>query len=419
MRSRLPVTLAVAAVATAATFALGTATVLAQIEGGDRGVAAIDSSNDFEVTGVEVNVTGPNAEAARLAGWREAQRKGFVQLSRRLGAGGGLVADGVLDSIVSSIVIDQEQIGPTRYVARLGVLFDRDRTAGLLGIASYVARSRPLVVVPVVWSTGVGTAFEQRTAWQEAWARYRTGSSEVDYIRPVGNGPDPLLLNVGQSQRPDRRWWRTVLDQYGGDDVLLPTARLYRRWPGGPVVGVFEARHGPDNRLIARFALRVSAASGLPKLLDAAVARMDTAYQSALRGGYLRPDPGLTYTPPETALTADLLPTEDPLEGTDLGALPAITSTITVQYDSPGVSAVSGTEGAVRSITGVSSASTVSLALGGISAMSVTYGGTPEAFRAALEARGWQVFGSGATLRIRRAPQLLPPDLQAENATAG
>lgn len=419
MRFRHLRTFRVTAVATAATLALGTATVLAQIEGGDRGVAAIDSSNDFEVTGIQVNVTGPSAEAARLAGWREAQRKGFVQLSQRLGAGGGLVADGVLDSIVSSIVVDYEQIGPTRYVARLGVLFDRDRTAGLLGIASYVARSRPLVVVPIVWSTGVGTAFEQRTAWQEAWARYRTGSSEVDYIRPAGTGPDPLLLNVGQSQRPDRRWWRTVIDQYGGDDVLLPTARLYRRWPGGPVVGVFEARQGPDNRLISQFALRVSASSGLPALLDAAVKRMDTIYQDALRGGYLRPDPGLTYIPPPTALTSDLLPIEDPLSEPELTGVPTIISTVTVQYDSPGVAAVSSAEGAVRAIPGVSSASTVSLALGGISAMSVTYGGSADAFRAALEARGWQVFGSGTTLRIRRAPQLLPPDLQSDNATAG
>ncbi len=39
--------------------------------------------------------------------------------------------------------------------------------------------------------------------------------------------------------------------------------------------------------------------------------------------------------------------------------------------------------------------------------------------RSALEARGWQVFGGGTTLRIRRAPQLLPPDLQPDNATAG
>lgn len=409
----------VSAAAVAGALVLSAAGVLAQIEGGDRGVAAIDSSNDFEVAGVQVDVTGPNAEAARLAGWREAQRKGFAQLSRRLGGGVGAVPDGTLDSIVSSIVVDHEQIGPNRYIARLGVLFDRDRTAGLLGISSYVTRSPPLVVVPVVWSTGVGTAFEQRTAWQEAWARFRTGGSEIDYIRPAGNGPDPLLLNVGQTQRPDRAWWRKVIDQYGGDDVVMPVARLYRQWPGGPVIGVFEARHGPDNRVLSRFTLRVSASGGLPALLDAAVKRLDDVYQDALRSGYLRPDPGLTYVPPPSALTEDLIPADDLLGGADPLALAPVTTSITVQYDTPNVGAVTGTEGAMRAIPGVGAAATNSLALGGLSAMTVTFAGTPDAFRLALEARGWQVTGAGTTIRIRRAPQLLPPDLQADNAIAG
>jgi hypothetical protein len=407
------------AIAATAIVALGTAAVVvAQIEGGDRGVAAIDSSNDFEVSGVTVDTTGPNAEAARLAGWREAQRKGWAQLSRRLGGGGAMLSDGTLDSIVSSIVVEDEQIGPTRYVARLGLLFDRDRTSGLLGIASFISRSPPLVVIPVQWSTGVGTAFEQRTLWQEAWARYRTGGSEIDYIRPAGNGPDPLLLNVGQTERPARGWWRAVLDQYGGTDVLMPTVRLYRQWPGGPVIGVFEARHGPDNRLLSGFTLRVASAAGIPALLEAAVKRMDTIYQDALRGGYLRADPGLTFVPPTPEPTAAPTPGIDDLLP---GALPPGTTitAITLQFDTPGVAAVTGTEAAMRGIPGVSSASTSSLALGGVSLMAVSFGGSPDAFRAALQARGWQVFGTGTTLRIRRAPQLLPPELQPDATTTG
>ena len=47
----------------------------AQIEGG-RGVAPVDSSGDFEVSGVDVDVAARTAQAARLGGWRLAQRKG-------------------------------------------------------------------------------------------------------------------------------------------------------------------------------------------------------------------------------------------------------------------------------------------------------------------------------------------------------
>jgi hypothetical protein len=398
----------------AAALALAGGMGVAQIEGGDRGVAPIDTSGDYEVSGVTVDVSAKTADAARLGGWRVAQRKGWQQLSRRLGGGGGLVPDSTLDSIVSGIVVENEQIAPNRYIARLGVLFDRARAGSLLGIASYVMRSPPMVVIPVTWSGGVGTALEQRSAWQEAWARYRTGNSTIDYIRPTGTGPDPLLLNVGQTERPGRGWWRTVLDQYGGSDVLIPTVRLYRQWPGGPVIGVFEARWGPDNRMLRQITLRVGSAAGLPALLDAGVKRIDDSYQAALRNGYLRADPGLSYVPEVTTPTDDV-----PAESLPVAVATVGVTVIQVQFDTPGVAAVATGEAAVRGVPGVSSAATSSLALGGLSVMTVNFGGKPDAFKAALEARGWQVFGSGTTLRIRSGPVPQPSETPAAPPAAG
>ncbi|HVF93331.1 MAG TPA: heavy-metal-associated domain-containing protein, partial [Sphingomonas sp.] len=92
---------------------------------------------------------------------------------------------------------------------------------------------------------------------------------------------------------------------------------------------------------------------------------------------------------------------------------------ITIQFDTPTASAVANTEQAVRGIPGVRSATTTSLALGGLSLLRVTFAGDPEALRAALEARGYQVLGSGQTLRIRRAARLLPPDLPVDGAPPG
>lgn len=247
---------------------------LAQIEGG-RGVAPVDSSGDFEVSGVTVDVAAKTAEAARLGGWRLAQRKAWVQLSRRLGGDGALISDNALDQIVSGIVVENEQLGPTRYIAKLGVLFDRGRAASILGISAYSDRSRPMLLVPLQISGGVETVFEQRNDWQEAWARFRTGNSTIDYVRPSGTGADSLLLNAGQIGRPGRGWWRTIIDQYGASDILIPVVRLYRSYPGGPIIGVFQARHGPDNQLLGSFTLRVGTAAGLPQLLDAGVTRMD------------------------------------------------------------------------------------------------------------------------------------------------
>ncbi len=415
MRLRSPYTLFACAAL------LAGAGALAQIEG-SRGVAPIDSAGNYEVSGVSVDVAAKTAEAARLGGWRLAQRKAWVQLSQRLGAGGGLVSDGTLDQLVSGIVVENEQIGPTRYIAKLGVLFDRTRAAGLLGVSAYADRSRPMLVVPLMVSGGVETAFEQPSAWQAAWARFRTGNSAIDYIRPSGSGADSLLLNAGQIARPGRGWWRTIIDQYGASDVLIPVVRLYRTYPGGPIIGVFQARHGPDNRFLGSFTLRVGSAAGLAQLLDAGVTRLDALYQRALRGGDLSPDTSLSPPPAPEPVVA---PEDTDASGETLAEIVGDTASasagipIVVQADTPSASSVANIEGLLRGIAGVRAATTTSLALGGVSLVRVTYDGDPAALRAALEVRGYQVTGSGQTLRIRRAPQLQLPNLPPDTQPAG
>src|SRR5215217_5619154 len=117
-------------------------TVVAQMEAGERGIAPIDSSGTLEITGIHVDVGGKDAASARYAGWRIAQREGFKALwaktnKRPIGEAPSL-SDSTLDNLVSSIVVEREQIGPNRYIATLGLLFDRTRDGELLGFAGQV-----------------------------------------------------------------------------------------------------------------------------------------------------------------------------------------------------------------------------------------------------------------------------------------
>ena len=385
----------------------------AQIEGGERGVPPIDSSSSFEVSGIEVDVAATTAEAARLGGWREAQRKGWQALWGRThgGAAGPDLSDSALDAIVAGIVVEEEQIGPRRYIARLGVLFDRARAGQILGTTGSLLRSAPMLVIPVQWSGGVAQSLEVRTPWQEAWARFRTGNSPVDYVRPTGTGIDPLILNPAQTLRPGRTWWRLLVDSYGAADVLVPQVRLERQWPGGPVIGVFSAYHGPDRRFLGGFTLRVGSSESLPKLLDEGVRRLDQIYVRALQDGRLMPDPSLVIEP-ETPTPEDLAEdgAELPLETTTLEtATPgANVIAVTIQFETPDAAAVSAGEAAVRGVPGVRSAATTSLALGGLSVMRVSYEGDLAALRAALQARGYQVQEGANTLRIRRSGGATP-----------
>ncbi len=364
----------------------------------------VDASGSYQIDGVTVDVTGPNAEAARFAGWRLAQRKGYQMLANKMGVSSGVPSDSALDSMVTGIVIENEQIGPNRYIARLGVRFSRGRIGGILGVVGDGTRSSPMVLIPIQWAGGAGVAFEQKTAWADAWSRFRAGDSAVDYVRPAGSGLDSLLLNEGQVGRRDRGWWRSVLDQYAASDVLIPTVTLARQWPGGPVIGTFEARYGADNRMLARFTLRVESEDGLGALLDAGVKRIDTIYQNALKSGEIAYDSSLAYIPPPTPTpTATAEPTDTPTDVVATETPAASGASLTIQFDTPTAAAVSSIEAAVRGVPGVSGASTTSMAIGGVSVMRLSYSGDPEVLRTSLQSRGFQVGRSGNTLRIRRA----------------
>ena len=389
--------------------AFGIERLIAQIEA-DRGIIPVASTSDIEIAGIEVNATGKNAEDARLNGWQEAARKAWAK------AGGPAIADGQLQAMVAAVVIEREQVGPRRYIATLTVVFDRARAGQFIGGTggqSGIARSAPLLIIPVLYSGGVAQVYEIKGPWQRAWAEFRAGASPVDYVRPVGSGGDSLLITAGQPQRRSRAWWRNLLNQFGAADVIMPEARLERQWPGGPVQGTFTARFGPDNTFLDTFTLTASDEAALPKMLGEAVARLDQIYTRALAEGRLKPDPTLNMSQGIDPALAALIAagqTAQPAASPDAAATPTAaptvapveTRTFTVQFASPDAAAVDAALGAVRASPGVKGAATTSLAMGGTSVMRVTFEGELNALADALRARGYRVTVGNNALSIRR-----------------
>jgi hypothetical protein len=216
-------------------------------------------------------------------------------------------------------------------------------------------------------------------------------------------------------------WWRTVLNQFGAADVIMPVARLERQWPGGPVRGMFTARYGPDNTWLDSFTLTANDEAGVPKMLGDALQRFDQIYSNALGQGLLRPDPTL-YSDQQSmdsalsALVTAAQPKQaapDATSATPGNSVPgaeasetapkeAAVSSYTVQFASPDAAAVDAALGAVRGAAGVRGAATSSIAIGGTSVMRVAYAGELDALAAALRARGWQVSVGSNALSIRR-----------------
>ncbi len=394
--------------------------------GEDAGNIGFDSASNFEVTGIRVDATGENAFDAQREGWRQAQRQGWRMLYAQMTGGSANAApnlsDSALDAIVAGIIVQEEQIGPQRYVARLGVMFDRARVSRYLGTRGQVRRSPPLLVIPVMWVGSTPHSFEDRNEWQRAWVRFQTGDSTIDYVRAATTAPAPMLLTVGQTGRPGRGWWRFLLDSYGAADVISPVAYVNYAYPGGPVTATFVAYHGPDRRKLGQFALRIRNAENLPRLMDEGVRRMDALYQEALANGRLRSDPSLQFEfgIDEEDLEEEFEELEESIAATTQrnesvtnDAQTAATGRYTIQVVTPNADAVRNSEAAVRGAPGVRSATTSSLAIGGVSLMEVSYIGDLDTLAAALASRGFQVQRGAGTLRISRAaPPPTPPPAQ-------
>ena len=395
-------------VAAAALALLGAGSMLvAQMESGDRGILPVDSSGTLEIGGIHVDVGGKSGVEARYAGWRMAQRDGFKALwaksqGRPLSEAPNL-PDSVLDGLVSSVVIEREQIGPNRYIADLGILFDRTRAGELLGVGGVASRSAPMLLIPIMTSGGAPTAVELRNPWQRAWASFRTAQSPIDYVRVSGMGIDPLLINAAQVRRPGRGWWRNVMDFYGAANVLVAEVDVHRLYPGGPAIARFTGSFGPDRQLLGSFTMTAKDSADMPRLMAEGVHRMDDMFAAALADGIVRGDASLITQPPP--------PVEEAILDTPSAANATTTtraSAIQLVLSSPNAGALGSAVAEIRSIAGVTAVSEPGAAAGGKTVLSVTFQGDGAAFAAALRARGFAADSAGNSVRAARGTASAP-----------
>ena len=414
----------------AALLAVAAAAGLYAQVGGERGIAPVAASRDITVSNVEVDARGDTATEARQAGWDEAAVLAWEKID------GPDLPESQIASLVSSIVIEREQIGPRRYIASLGVVFDRERAERYLGGEDRGRASAPMLLIPVTLTAGAQTVYERRNPFQQAWADFNPGSSRIQYVRPSGAGGDSLLLTYGQVGRRSRTWWRNVLDQFGATNVIVAIADLEHAYPGGPITGTFTARYGPDTRILDQFTLRADSPAQLPAMLSRSVARFDALYQRALADGRLAVDPtldlGEVRVDPRIAELIELGRQADARTRAERAARTerereratstartsedgAITDApvnnpppegsvalYTVQVATPDADAFAAALSGVRGASGVRSAGPRSTAIGGTSVLTVSYEGSLSGLAQALRGAGFTVQQGGSSLTISR-----------------
>ena len=165
-----------------------------------------------------------------------------------------ILPDSTLDQIVSSINVEREEIGPNRYIADLGILFDRARAAQFLGVeGGEVQRSAPMLLIPVTVSAGTETSVELKNAWQRAWA--------------ISGPRKARSIMCGSAASASTRCWSTpprsrALDAAGGATSSISMARPTSSSPRSSSSGSIRAgRRGAGSSPVTAPTAKSSAAS--------------------------------------------------------------------------------------------------------------------------------------------------------------
>ncbi len=364
-----------------------------------------EGGSAYAIGGIAVDVVAATPDAARITAYRIAQRKAWPLLWARLTGGAPAAAprlsDGQLDGIVAGIESQGERFSMTRYIAKLGVVFDRSRTSEFVGGGgSGALQSPPMLLLPLFSDGAVRTLYQAKTPWRAAWQRYRDAVTPIDYVTASGSAGDNIVLTGWQVTRSDRTSWRSILNRFDAVDVLTAEARLVRAWPGGPIRATFIARHGPDATELGRFELTAADDAGLDAMLDAAVRGIDDIYGVALRDGRLRSEPDLAHDLTPVLAEAPLIGAA--MSGESGGDESSASTSIDVAMATPDGAAATALETAIRGTAGVTGVTMTSLSLGGTSHMLLSYAGSYETLLYALDGKGLRLASENGQMVLRR-----------------
>jgi hypothetical protein len=152
--------------------------------------APAEQANPFRQRGVPAEATAENGVIARERALAAAQRAAWERLAAELGAPPRNLSQSQIESMVDSIVIEQERTRPTGYSGRVTVVFNPNRVRSVTGAgAGAVAGVEGL---PGAAAPARGPA----VATVEAVARYASLGEWLELRRRLAAAPEVARLDI-------------------------------------------------------------------------------------------------------------------------------------------------------------------------------------------------------------------------------
>ena len=241
----------------------------------------------FIVAPVSVDVTARTALQARKEAVGQGRVVAWKKLLKRLTlSGDASVLENLqseeLTPLIHGYEVLKERTSAVRYLADLSYNFNSQAVRRKLtnaGIPFAETQSRPILIVPVLSSKGVGVLWEDPNPWREAWQNLppRNGGL-LPIVVPYGDLADIRDLSAVQALQGDAKAFRALAKRYSAGDVIVARAtRSFDTRDNQPVLEVAIIRHkGSDAEETVIDSIKAQHSDDLIGLLGAGVARVTT-----------------------------------------------------------------------------------------------------------------------------------------------
>ena len=219
----------------------------------DGRAASIEAA--FAVTGVAVDVTAENAEAARTQALAEGQRRALRRLLVRLTPAADhdrlpSPSDPAITELVRGFEVAGERVGPDRYIASLTFHFKPAEVGALLrrrGIPYAAAASEPVVVVPLFQDADGLMLWEDGNPWRLAWASLPPSDSLMPVVVPFGELADMEIISAQQARMGEPERFENLAARYGaGEAIAIDAVVTGKVTQAAPTVSVSVRHVGSD-----------------------------------------------------------------------------------------------------------------------------------------------------------------------------
>lgn len=228
--------------------------VLAWAAAAAPGPAAASDAEAFLVRDVAVDATADNATAARDTALATGHAVAFGRLIARIVPAGQVAGvprldPAAIEPLVHSFEVDGEKTSRVRYLARLTFRFDRTALRRFLrasGVPFAVAKSRPVLVLPVLRRAGTYLLWDRPNPWREAWAGLPRAGELVPLVSPAGDLQDLRDISARQAVAGEPARLRAIAGRYGAASVAVMVASERRAGGAPEAVRVSVTTHGAD-----------------------------------------------------------------------------------------------------------------------------------------------------------------------------